>query len=76
MHEFEVGPYDTEGFVDDIAVVGHDDDLAVFGTVGDPYPVEQVFLLIDGRQFAQERRGKAFEILPAAHRGVEHLTQV
>ena len=75
-HELEVGAHDAEGFVDDVAAVGLDDDLAVLGIVGDADVVEDVFLLIDGRQLAEEGGGHVFQVFSPTHGGVEDFLEV
>ena len=75
-HELEVGPHDAEGLVDHVSAVGHDDDLAVFGVVGDLDPVENVLLLVGRRQLTQEGSGHVLEVLAAADGRVEDLLEV
>ena len=75
-HELEVGPHDAEGLVDHVSAVGHDDDLAVFGVVGDLDPVEDVLFLVGRGQLAEEGGGHILEVFAAADGGVEDFLEV
>ncbi len=75
-HELEVGAHDAEGFVDDVAAVGLDDDLAVFGAVGDQVPFEEALLALGRGELAEEGGGEVLQVLTAAHGRVEDLLEV